>query len=182
MNTLATKLALWSLLISPAVVLGQSARLDLPDFSRLEKQATEVVDISLNPSLLRLAGRFMSETTAEEKAAKEILQGLGGIYVKSFVFEHEYRYSKADVDKVRSQLMTPGWTRMVTVRSKRERNDVDVYMRTGDDDRKISGVVIVASAPHAFTIVNIVGSVDLEKLRQLEGKFGVPKLHLDHEP
>jgi hypothetical protein len=43
-------------------------------------------------------------------------------------------------------------------------------------------MVIVASAPHAFTIVNIVGSVDLEKLRQLEGKFGVPKLHIDQLP
>jgi hypothetical protein len=182
MNTLAINLMFWSLLISPAVVLGQSARLHLPDFSRLEKQATDVVDISLDASLLRLAGRFMGETTAEDRAAKEILQGLGGIYVKSFVFEHEYRYSKADIDKVRSQLSAPGWSRMVTVRSKRERNDVDVYMRTGNDDRKISGMVIVAAAPHAFTIVNIVGSVDLEKLRQLEGKFGVPKLHIDHEP
>jgi hypothetical protein len=34
------------------------------------------------------------------------------------------------------------------------------------------------SEPREFTVVNIVGSIDLEKLRRLEGKFGVPKIPL----
>jgi len=166
-----------ALLLAPLACAAQTARLALPDLSRLESEATEMVDISLDASLLRLAGRFMGSASAEEKAAKEILSGIGGIYVKSFSFNSENAYSKADIDKVRRQLAAPGWSRLVTVRSHRERQDVDVYMRMGAKD--IDGMVIVASAPRAFTIVNIVGSVDLEKLRQLEGKFGVPKLDLD---
>lgn len=168
------------LLLAPLASPAQSARLTLPDFSQLEHKATDMVDISLDASLLRLASRFMGQTTPEEKAAKEILAGIGGIYVRSFSFDSENAYSKADIDKVRRQVATPGWSRLVTVRSRRERQDVDVYMRLGSKD-DIDGLVIVAYGPRAFTIVNIVGSVDLEKLRQLEGKFGVPHLELGEE-
>ena len=132
-----------------------------------------VVDISLDAGLLRLAGRFMGDKTAEEKTAKEILAGIGGIYVRSFSFDSDNAYSKADIDKVRRQLAAPGWSRLVTVRSQRERPGRRRLHAHGRRT-KIDGMVIVAYAPRAFTVVNIVGSVDLEKLRQLEGKFGVP--------
>ena len=39
-----------------------------------------------------------------------------------------------------------------------------------------NGLAIIASGPRDFTIVNIVGSIDLAKLHHLEGKMGVPKL------
>ena len=41
------------------------------------------------------------------------------------------------------------------------------------------GLAIIASEPREFVIVNIVGSIDLEKLHELEGKFGVPELQIE---
>jgi hypothetical protein len=41
--------------------------------------------------------------------------------------------------------------------------------------------VIIASEPREFTVVNIVGSIDLQKLRRLEGRFGIPKLQLEQK-
>jgi hypothetical protein len=41
------------------------------------------------------------------------------------------------------------------------------------------GMAIVASEPRQFTIVNIVGSIDLNKLHKLEGHFGVPNIDID---
>jgi len=38
---------------------------------------------------------------------------------------------------------------------------------------------LIASEPRQFTIVNIVGAIDLDKLHKLEGQFGVPKLDVD---
>jgi hypothetical protein len=167
------------LLLAPLACAAQASRVVLPDLSRLESEATEMVDISLDSGLLRLAARFMGDKTAEEKAAKEILSGLRGIYVKSYSFDSDNAYSKADIDPVRRHLSSADWSRLVTVRSHRERADVEVYMRTSGT--KVDGMVIVTRAPRALSIVNIVGSVDLEKLRQLEGKFGVPQLGLDVE-
>jgi hypothetical protein len=44
---------------------------------------------------------------------------------------------------------------------------------------KAEGLAIIASEPREFTIVNIVGKVDLEQLHDLEGHFGVPDLEID---
>jgi hypothetical protein len=41
------------------------------------------------------------------------------------------------------------------------------------------GLALISSEPRELTIVNIVGVIDLEKLRKLEGQFGVPKIDLD---
>jgi hypothetical protein len=38
---------------------------------------------------------------------------------------------------------------------------------------------IIASEPREFTIVNIVGSIDLEQLHDLEGKFSIPNLEIE---
>jgi hypothetical protein len=39
---------------------------------------------------------------------------------------------------------------------------------------------LIVSEPRQFTM-NIVGAIDLEKLRKLEGQFGVPKLEIDEK-
>ncbi len=44
---------------------------------------------------------------------------------------------------------------------------------------KAQGLAIIASEPREFAIVNIVGSIDLEKLHELEGNFGVPELEIE---
>jgi hypothetical protein len=46
-------------------------------------------------------------------------------------------------------------------------------------DKQAIGLALIASEPREFTIVNIVGSIDLAKLHKLEGQFGVPKLELE---
>jgi hypothetical protein len=50
------------------------------------------------------------------------------------------------------------------------------------DDDKARGLAIIASEPREFTIVNIVGAIDLEDLHDLEGKFGVPDLEIETAP
>ena len=43
----------------------------------------------------------------------------------------------------------------------------------------IQGLAVISAEPKEFTVVNIVGPVNLEKLSKLEGQFGVPDLGLD---
>ena len=47
------------------------------------------------------------------------------------------------------------------------------------DGGKAKSLAIIASEPREFAIVNIVGSIDLEQLHDLEGKFGVPELEIE---
>jgi hypothetical protein len=87
------------------------------------------------------------------------------------------RISQADIDGIRRQLSAPGWSRIVEARSRKEQTDVDVYLLI--DGGKARGLAVIASEPREFAIVNIVGSIDLEQLHDLEGQFGVPELQIE---
>jgi hypothetical protein len=160
--------------------LAADARVVLPDMRLLEAKASEVVSVNLDAPLLGLASGFLDERKPDEAAAKQLVAGLKGVYVRSFTFDTDFAYQKADIDAVRRQLAAPGWQRVVEVRSLKARTDCDVYISM--DGNRANGLVIIATEPRELTIVNIVGSVDLKKLHQLEGRFGVPDLQLETKP
>jgi len=159
--------------------LAADALLRLPNFDALESKANKVVNISLDEKLLGIAARFLDPGDAENAAARAVISGLKGIYVKSYAFDAEFAYPKADVDAVRKQLAAPGWQKLLEVRSRKDHADVDIYLMS--DGTKANGLAIIASEPREFTIVNIVGAIDLQKLHQLEGQLGIPKLQLEQK-
>src|SRR5688500_580640 len=61
--------------------------LKLPAFAGLEEKANESVTITLDAALLGLAGRFLNAEEPDDAAVKEVIQGLTGIYVRSFTFD-----------------------------------------------------------------------------------------------
>jgi hypothetical protein len=137
------------------------------------------VNVTLEPSLLGLACRFLSADDPEEAKAKKLCTSLRGVYVRHYTFDKDYAYPKADIERVRQQLSAPGWSRIVGARSRKENTDVDVFVLI--EGEKAQGLSIIASEPREFTIVNIVGSIDLEQLHDLEGQFGVPELGIEPE-
>jgi len=52
-------------------------------------------------------------------------------------------------------------------------------MNNGD---KVDGLAVLAFEPKQLVVVNIVGTIDLEKLSKLEGEFGVPVLAIERDP
>ena len=151
-------------------------RMPLTGLERLQSVASDVVDVSLDPGLLALAARFMDADDADGLKVKEMLSGLKGVYVRSFEFGTDGVVNPTEIEAIRRQLSAPGWTRMAGVRSKQDRADVDVYLWL--DGATIGGLGILAVEPRRFTVVNIVGSIDLDQLRKLEG-FGMPRLDLE---
>ena len=168
--------ALLVLLALPAVAAAQDpGRLQLPDFTSLSKKATQSVDISLDPSLLGLASAAIdNDNAANGPAVHDLIKGIRGIYVRSYTFDRPGEYSKADVKAVQAQLLAPGWVPIVSTHDLKQGDNVDIYvLRSGN---RTEGLAILAAEPRELTIVNIVGSIDLAKLAQLQGQFGVPKM------
>jgi hypothetical protein len=163
--------------IAAAMAAAPDVQLKMPNFDSLAAKASDSVSITLDSALLGIAAGFLDSSKPEDAAAKELVGGLKGIYVRSYTFDKDFAFPTADVDLVRRQLSPPLWQRLVAVRSHKEQSNVDIYMSV--DQGKANGLVIIASEPHEFTVVNIVGSIDLQKLHKLEGKFGIPKLQLD---
>lgn len=165
-------------LLAPTLAwAAPNPRLVLPEFSTLAQKATESVTITLDAALLAVAGRFLDGNDPQDAAAKEVLKGLQGIYVRSYTFDKDSAYQQADIDAVRNQLSAPGWSRLVETRSRKSQANVDIYIMVTNN--QATGLALIASEPRQFTIVNIVGAIDLDKLHKLEGQFGVPKLDID---
>jgi hypothetical protein len=172
------KITMLLALLMPAPTWAASnPRLMLPNFTALEHKATSTVTITLDAALLSLAGRFLDGSDPQDAATKEVIKGLQGIYVRSYTFAQDSAYREEDIDAVRKQLLAPGWNRLVETHSKKPHANVDIYIMV--QNQQAIGLAVIASEPRQFTIVNIVGAIDLEKLHKLEGQFGVPKFDID---
>lgn len=165
---LATVIAL---LAVPA--LAQRVNIDFPG---LAERAAEVVDVTLDAQMLRLASKFLSSRDADQKEIREIVAKLDGIYVRIYEFDKTGEYDRDIMERVRKQL-GPTWKKVVNVRGRKE--NVEVYFDTRGDT--IAGLVVIAAEPRELTLVNIVGPIDVEKLTHLGGQFGIPRLKIEEK-
>lgn len=149
------------------------------NYDKLAARASDSVDVSLDGSVLRLAAKFLSNDEPDQAKAKKIVEGLKGIYVKTFEFKNPGEYSPADVEAFRAQLHSPDWQRIVGVHSKEDGEDVDVYIKS--EAKGIGGLAIIAAEPKELTLVNIVGPIDLDSLSELGGHFNIPEFEVEKQ-
>jgi len=175
-----------TLRIAPVVLLlllgsagtsrAQSGKLQLDQLDALTNRASNTVDVKLDENLMQVTRKLFSGKDTDDAEIKELLKNVKGIYVKSFSFEKENSYMPAEIDSVMSQLRGGGWSKIAGITSKKENENVEVYLMMVAD--QISGLAVVSLNPKDVTVVNIVGPINLEKLSQLEGSFGIPDLDL----
>ena len=173
--------AVFLLLLAGTVVTtrAQGAKLQLDQLDVLANKASGTVDVKLDERLLQTTAKFFTGKDSDDAEVREVIKGLKGIYVKSFTFEKEGEYSPAEVESVMSQLRGAGWSKIVAVTSRKASENVEVYLNTAGD--QISGLAVLSVNAKEFTVVNIVGPIDLEKLSKLEGQFGVPDLGIERD-
>jgi hypothetical protein len=168
---------------------GQSAKLQLNlDHLKDNKNVVETVNLALDRNLLQLGANFLPKEDADAAKVKQLVQGLEGIYIRSFKFDKEYAYSTEDVEAIRRQLVAPAWSCIVQVHTKRGRqaassedeSNADICLR--QQDGKILGLAILAAEPKELTVVNIAGSITPEQLSDLAGHFGIPEMHDKAKP
>jgi hypothetical protein len=157
------------------VVIAQTIKLP-PSIEKLADIAEETVDVTMDASMLQFTERLLSDRQLDQARAKRVLRNLKAVYIKTYEFAREGMYSRADVDSLRSQLRGPDWSRVVEVRSRRDGENVDVFMRT--ENGEIAGIVVICSEPRELTIVDLAGPIRPEDLRDLRGVAGIPKWNL----
>lgn len=180
LKTATKKLALlFFLAVCASAGLAQDARLQISQLDKLASKADNVVEVTLDKNLLQVAAKFLSSKNPQEAAVKELVNKLDGVYVRVFEFDKAGEYQPSDIEPIRSQITAgAGWQKIVGVMSRREGQKVDVHLKMNSQGN-IYGLAILAVEPKELVVVNIIGDIDLEKLRQLEGQFGIPKLDLE---
>ena len=150
------------------------AQLRITGLEGLASKAKESVDITLDSNLLQMAGGFLAagadkDKDKDAKALKDLLGGLKGIIVRSFEFNEPGQYRMEDLEPIRAQLRTPGWSKIISTQSKDEISEIYTRM----DQGKVAGFAIIAAEPKELTVVAIDGAIDLKDLSKLGG-LGIP--------
>jgi len=150
-----------------------------PNIDAYEAEAADSVEVTLDALILQAAAKAIPEKDADDRAVKALLAGLKGVYVRAFRFDREGAYRAADADALRARFQSSEWSRVVGVRSRRYGGNVDVFVSASGSQLKGIGVVIAGAKDLIY--VQVAGPIDLEKLRDLEGRFRVPRLELYRE-
>ena len=175
--------ALAAVLFAPVVAQNNgtavSGRLRLDSLERLAPKAVETVNVEIDGFLINFASMALSDKDPDERTVKEIISGLKGVYVKSYEFKSEGQFTEGDLTLLRAQLSGPGWSRIVDIKSLDDADDnAEVYVAT--DAGRVEGMSILSVEPKEVTVINIVGPIDIEKLKRLEGNLGIPHIHVVH--
>jgi hypothetical protein len=166
------------ILLTGLIVIGAAAQLPaqlqlrITGLDGLASKAKESVNITLDSNLLQMAGGFLGNGKgADEAQTKELLTKLKGITVRSFEFNEAGQYRMEDLEPIRAQLRSPGWSKIVSVQEKDEMTEI--YTRT--EQGKVVGFALIAAEPKELAVIAIEGSIDLSDLSKLKG-LGVPNI------
>ena len=154
-----------------------AGRLRLESLERLGPKAAEAVNIDIDGFLIKFAGSVLSDDDAGERAVKEFVAGLKGVYVRSYEFRNEGQFAESDVAAVREQLRAPAWSRVMDVESRGlDFGDAEVYLATAGG--RVQGLTLLVIEPKELTVINIVGDVDLNKIKKIAGDLRLPRIHI----
>ena len=155
---------------------AQDSQLPLPP--ALEKQlaakASDVTEVTLGKNMLSFASKFMDGKDKDDAAAKQLIDGLDGIYVRSYEFDKEGQYSMDDIDQLRKAFETGEWTPIVRERERKSGETTDIFVKNVNGEPH--GMIILTAEPKELTIVLILGPIRMEDLGKLHGLAGLGAL------
>ena len=155
---------------------AQDSQLPLPP--ALEKQlaarASDVTEVTLGKNMLGFASKFMDGKDKDDAAAKQLIDGLDGIYVRSYEFDKEGQYSMDDIDQLRKTFETGEWTPIVREREHKSGETTDIFVKLVNGESH--GMFILTAEPKELTIVLILGPIRMDDLGKLHGIAGLGAL------
>lgn len=174
-----TRSIFMSLLLLGATALTMAAQeSQLPPPTALEKElserASDVTEVTLGKNMLDFAAKFMNGKNGDDAAARKLIEGLQGIYVREYEFDKEGQYSADDVEQLRKHFETAEWTPVVKERDRKSHETTDVLMKMVNGETR--GLFVLDAEPKELTIVMILGPIHMDDLGKLSGLSGLGNL------
>ena len=168
--------ALTAAFVLATPLLAQTPKLP-PNLERLARTAKESAEVTLDGPMLKLAARFLSDKDGDQAKARKALEGIDGIYVRTFQFDTDAAYDEADLNQLRANYRAPEWSRIVGVRAISAGDNADVFFKITPNGM-LDGIAVIAAGPRELTVVSVSGNIDPAAFIELGGHFDIPKLEL----
>ena len=126
------------------------ANLDSPGVS----ETNRTMSLSLGPTTLRFAARFMDE----EPETQALLRSLDGVRIRIYEVDEDGDTDRivGNFENMGGKLLDDGWDPVMLVREEGEL--VQMYMKSSS--RGISGLTIVSADDEEVVVVNVMGDID----------------------
>jgi hypothetical protein len=156
---------------APAV--AQSGGLPLPPGveKELAARASNVTEVTLGKNMLGFAAKFMNGKDEDDAATRRLIEGLEGIYVRSYEFDKDGQYSMEEMEQLRKYFETSEWSPIVRERERKSGETTDVMVKMVNGESR--GIFILTAEPKELTIVLILGPIRMEDLGKLKGIGGL---------
>jgi hypothetical protein len=164
-------------LIAPALAQSSSSMswfLAPQAQKELAARASDVTEVTLDKNMLGFAAKFMDKNDKDQEAAKQLIEGLDGIYVRDYEFDKEGQYSMDDVDRIRQAFQTPEWSPMVHEHESKGGESTDVMIKLVNGEPH--GIFVLDAEPRELTVVLILGPIRMDQLSELKGLSGLSAL------
>ena len=141
----------------------------------------QFVEVNIEPNLIALAAKI---TSKQQPEVADLLKGIKLVRVNVVGMDDSNRETVAQkIQAVRDDLAKQGWTPVVTVRDENGQN-VNVHLKTGENDVIQGLVVTVLDNKNEAVFVNIVGDINPDKIAAIANRFDIEplkKLHLEEK-
>ena len=109
----------------PRPCCAQTSPLPLPpDIEKqLAARASDVTEVTLGKNMLAFAAKFMNGKDKDDAAARQLIEGLDGIYVRDYEFDKEGQYSMDELKQLRASFQSPEWSSIVHTREREQRRN-----------------------------------------------------------
>ena len=110
---------------------AQTAQLPTP--SPIEKElasrASNVTEVTLGKNMLAFAAKFMNGKDKDAASIGHLIDGLDGIYVRTYEFDKEGQFSLEEVEQLRKYFETSEWSSLVRDRDRKTGESTDVMVK-----------------------------------------------------
>ncbi len=161
------------LLVAAATSALAAPGFDFRQLDKLGARAKDSTSINLEGPVLKMASRLLRNDKDPELRA--LVDGLSGIYIRTFEFDESGRYKESDLEPLRSYLDEQHWAKIVDVKERHETSAI--YVLTLPDNQP-GGLAIVACEPKELTVVFIEGKINMDNIGRLSGTMGIPDMML----
>ena len=170
----ALRLFVAAALAVPALAQTDQLPAPPPIEKELAARASDVTEVTLGKNMLAFAAKFMNGKDKDDAATKQLIEGLDGIYVRSYEFDKEGQYSTDEVEQLRKYFETSEWSPIVRERERKTGETTDVMVKLVNGETR--GMFILEVEPKELTIVLILGPIRMDDLGKLKGLAGLGAL------
>ncbi len=173
-NRIITFIVGAAVLAVPAFAQTSPLPLPPPVEKELAARASNVTEVTLGKNMLEFAAKFMNGKDQDEAATRRLIEGLEGIYVRSYEFDKEGEFSMEQIEQLRKYFETSDWSPIVRERERKTGETTDVMVKLVNGETR--GMFVLTVEPKELTIVLILGPIHMEDLGKLSGIGGLGSL------